>query len=356
MTISRAMVFALLLAATACAPGLRQLSTPAERAVIPHAIFVDNEGRGVRADSTASGKTMSDAEYRAHVSEMMAGLRRSGVKRVLVRVHGGLNTLNGALDATSKMRERIMADTAAAGYPIFINWESGIKSSYLEHLTMISQGQRYPTFAREVIATPFYFLADAGRAVKRAPIVWAGQLARYWHSQPLTASQPDPVASLVATGDIDRWEGTYSRGAGEVTRFVASSTVLSPVKMFSAVVVDAGGTPGWDNMRRRTKTMFRQPSEFIGVREAAAATRTEVAADMNVKRAGSAEEHRLAATYASGTGAVAILFDSLKAFEDSTPGAEITLIGHSMGAIIVNEIIRTQPKMDFKNIVFTELK
>jgi pimeloyl-ACP methyl ester carboxylesterase len=61
-----------------------------------------------------------------------------------------------------------------------------------------------------------------------------------------------------------------------------------------------------------------------------------------------------------GSGALAVFMRGLRAFikeqecKDGhcTKKYEITLIGHSMGAMVLDELVRTNPDMDFTNIVF----
>ena len=113
---------ALLLAGGCYRYGMRPL-TESESAIVQHAIFIDNDGRPLlpstteRARSTP-GKIVEvtddtvivrpDTIYERYVGNIMAGIRADSARRrkaprLLLRVHGGLNSLDESLDATMKM-------------------------------------------------------------------------------------------------------------------------------------------------------------------------------------------------------------------------------------------------------------
>jgi pimeloyl-ACP methyl ester carboxylesterase len=384
-------ILAAAVAVSACAPTIRGLCTnPRKRACDPdltiHSVSVDPQGRAVRVDRVSPGTTLSDAAYRAQVAAMLAPIREGGHRRVLVRIHGGLNELGSALRTSGRMTQRMLADTATAGYPIFVNWESGIRSAYLEHATTLTQGRRHPTVFRQTVGTVAYVAADVGRAVTRAPVVWFVQARNFFagdrsnsrrpeEPEPATAATEAPLlrdaaarrsdAARTDTGRADRrraagdslgalrtaapagqasldvWKGDYRRSALEAAAYYGTSVPLFPLKMFGTFVVDAGGTPGWANMRRRVQTMFHTPAEF----------------DDDVEPSGGmagvlAALDRRPGDYRPATGAVSVLFDALEALADSNPALRVTLVGHSMGAIVAAEVVRAHPRIRFDNIVF----
>jgi pimeloyl-ACP methyl ester carboxylesterase len=380
--VPRAKVVALSLVAcfalSGCASIRRICANPADHACDPdmvlHSVSVDGQGHAVRVDRHAPGGTMSDEEYRAQIAHMLAVVDSNHHHRVLVRIHGGLNQLGSALRTSEHMTQRIMADPQAVGYPIFVNWESGIPSTYWEHITSISQGRRHPSVFRHTVGLAAYLVADVGRAATRAPIVWFFQAKNFvtgdpTNSRPSTGTEPSvartestlleqgPRArarmsvrsrasfdadSMGASVPLDVWKGEYHRSASEATAYYLSSTLLTPLKMVGTFVVDGAGTPGWANMRRRVKTMFRTPSEF----------------DDDVVPAGGV--HPLAASgrarspgdYRRPTGAVSILFDSLEARSRQDTAFRVTLVGHSMGALVASEMVRSHPDIRYANIVF----
>jgi pimeloyl-ACP methyl ester carboxylesterase len=94
-------------------------------------------------------------------------------------------------------------------------------------------------------------------------------------------------------------------------------------------------------MLRRTKVIFRTPSEF------------------DIKNERSNPQLVEAALSSPSTGAISRLFekltDDMKSQESDNPfdsEYEITLVGHSMGAIIMNHIVHKYPELPYKKIVY----
>jgi hypothetical protein len=469
----RAIISAVLLASMstiACNPyTLRALRTDTtasgldERRVVAHAIFVNNEGQPIEPRVGAKGRLLPGDQYRSvedsvvfvqdtaygrYLHALLESIRADSAShrrapRLLLRIHGGMNTLNGSLDASVRMEHQIRADSATGYYPLFINWESGLTTSYLDHLLHIRRGQRkrWPGQDEslnpgnlEPFAAPLYLLADLAGGVVRAPLTTARQFGIFLHGKvinhqpelpypPVTtrtkprgaadrasltdaATQAEASArtrpqmasaelalqhaevraidSVLSAGERLRPGGetphgrsiafsrfAYERSRGEMIFHHGMSFVLSmvptryfvprrsygtslgtsyrnasawvrpftiaswlPPKILGLIVLDGLGPPAWDTMRRRTKTMFRLPREF----EQQQGTKHD---------AGQA-----VARYLRPTGAVSVFLDSLQRLVDSGPDYRITLVGHSMGAIVASEILRTRDSLPIDNVVF----
>jgi pimeloyl-ACP methyl ester carboxylesterase len=89
-------------------------------------------------------------------------------------------------------------------------------------------------------------------------------------------------------------------------------------------------------MSRRTQTMFRSPAEF---------ERPALTNEIRVARRRVGEPAQ---------GAVAQLMQALDDFIAADPSNHyaITLIGHSMGTIVANEMVLTHPGLAYSNIVY----
>jgi hypothetical protein len=398
-----------------CHPyGMRGLK-PAEQHITRNAIFIDNDGHALEPFEGRRAREFTDSmAFARYLGGMMAGIRadtvrRDGMHKLLIRIHGGLNTLNGGLDASLAMNDSIRSDAVMGYYPIFINWESGLISSYGEHLLFARRGQNYPLAAGLPLA-PLYLAADLGEGVMRFPLTSLAEFKTYsWKifrsnqseaSSARTALKPQPeVAQSATPRDIaekreriltgaapastqagvtrplppggpatsgSASELTYSRFAyhrsrGEVVQRLGASllylvppnvevaayrhwvqrrsawefsptwaAVLGwiPLKSAAMFLVDALGTPSWDIMHRRTRALFRDPNSF-----------------------GSQQDTR---GYVPPSGALARLLDSLQALirEDTATRYELTIVGHSMGAIVANEIARTRDSLAIANLVF----
>lgn len=91
---------------------------------------------------------------------------RDARRQILFFAHGGLNTQVGTVERVSELIQEIPKEDY---YPIFVNWQSSLFSSYADHLFYVRQGESWDTWGW--ILPPFYFASDVARAVARAPIV-----------------------------------------------------------------------------------------------------------------------------------------------------------------------------------------
>lgn len=103
-------------------------------------------------------------------------------RRILLFVHGGMNTASASIKRAAQYSNDILCDGT---YPIFINWDSSLTSSYIDHLFFLRQGERVEDWcckwmnqriARPVgrlvgVGTaPFYATFDLLRGTVRMPI------------------------------------------------------------------------------------------------------------------------------------------------------------------------------------------
>ncbi len=337
---SRLTAALLALAVSGCVHARLQPIAPADTGLKQHSIFVDHDGRPLAPRVDSGGVQLGPQEYGAYLHEMLDAVRASGKHQILVWVHGGLVPLSTGFELTRRIVHDIVADSTQRDvYPIAINWESALESSYLEHLTSIRQGERETRPVVVLLTTPLYLLADVGRAATRAPVVWYGQASRFVESdypdrvqqgaQQLTAAMDSVLVPGTGAhpGAIALSIGEYHATTLEdVARF--ASLVFIPFKMLGTFAIDWVGTPGWQVMHRRTQLMYRATGEWRAVDSSA--------------------------HYLPPTGAVAVLLDSLVglANADSTRHYRVTVIGHSMGTIVASEAIRTHPRLPISSIVF----
>jgi len=100
-----------------------------------------------------------------------------------------------------------------------------------------------------------------------------------------------------------------------------------PPKSIALGLIDGLGTPAWNTMHRRTSLMLRPEGDPQA-------------------------ESRRVAQWVPPDGALAVLLDTLTRFTKSNPAYRITLVGHSMGAIVSTEILRHRDTLPIDNIVF----
>jgi hypothetical protein len=322
-------------------------------------------------------------DFRKHVRNIIelakTDTMRKNLKKVqlLFFVHGGLNTQVGSLERIvgegpdSKQKERTLYNLITEEtpyYPIFINWQSSLRSSYFDHLLYVRQGEKWPWYTGWLTA-PVVLAADIGRSILRAPLVWGSMIYNDAKTAPALAGMighkknlPDEVAkellcqnvqdqvSCFAHFDSNKAYPTFSdacwNGTENLKQSLESNNVIVgvderrcpemgwkffqwlvtiPTKLVISPFLDAFGKSAWDNMLRSIQLLYQVDEEF------------HVASPQNTESA--KEANRIPG------GGLSIFFNELvKEIDNHDKGQplewEITWVGHSAGTIIINEAIR----------------
>ena len=425
------------------------LSRPDERSISAHAIFINGEGRAIEPHTDSCGREIRDSAYDRYLTTIIDSIRADSARRgtapkLLLRIHGGLNTLNGSLDATVGMNEQISQDRQAGFYPLFINWESGLMSAYGEHLFLVRRGHRERGWwmVPALLTSPFYLVRDLGGAAARLPITTMTQAVmvngKFWQNelpelvtptaatlasiatgQALKASESDITsassqalahASVAESVVFRSYSGAvqsnvnnrqllnsipqdtaartrqlllaqtlrhgseiavgrfaYRRSKLEAATHIVTGLALAlvptryfvmppsrskarsfhasykstnnrwvrafrvagwvPPKSIGLLFVDGLGTPAWDVMHRRTELM----------------TRTEASFSQHQGKAGD---------YSLPDGALAVFLNKLSTLTANNPGYRMTIVGHSMGAIVAGRALMQADTLPIDNIVF----
>jgi hypothetical protein len=276
-----------------------------------------------------------------------ADVKNGGKRKVLIFVHGGLNSQRKTIGRAERL-SAIIAREPNPDYPIFINWDSSFFSGYYDYLFHIRQGTYYPSYHPYAwVLAPFYFLADTGRGILQAPSIWFSELAK---SEPEEWLQGN-VYSGVTLPIGSEIEHNYRRVAQELKESYAqnpSGDVMAisegkdqrefwfegfqadligaltlPFKMISAPFIETFGESSWRMNQRRTRVLYQSNQEFVD----------EAGGKYSPPAGGLAQfMERLAREY--------YLENAPDISEDKKKPWDITLVGHSMGAIILNEAIR----------------
>jgi pimeloyl-ACP methyl ester carboxylesterase len=261
---------------------------------------------------------------------------------VLIFIQGGLNSIDSGVHRANTLSEEILktADDQAGAYPVFLAWDSRLTSSWRDHLIVI-KGTRYNKLWTWTVVAPYNAIADIGRAAGRlfltAYVTALNQhLAREallkpfdYHHQSERAMSGITNVSVFQKNAANLYEACTNltaKGVPEIRcdgspkfqlgRYCESLAFAIP-EFTGSVVVDTGGKAGWDQMLRRTMTMY-------------------VPSDDQIHRGGVDD-------FARG---LAHLLETNKQLR-------ITLIAHSMGAIIANEILREhRSDLHVNNIVY----
>lgn len=346
---ARSSMLAMTLLASGCA-------VQADRHFADHAIEVNGDGDIVpvmepsraERDALPSGPTLKFAaptkDYKDPIERLFGMAGESG-KDVLIFVHGGLVSFNDSMERTNQLVQRYDEDAATEldnYYPIMINWDSDLGHSYGEHLFAVRQGEKWTGGTWGTIAaleSPMYFGADLGRSVVRAPIDILytaehniGAIPRIRNA----VSRP-AVNSRVLYDEIRKQEpGLVSVGAPRTFNWITpfrtvANIVTFPFQMLFSPIIDGFGTPAWENMQRRTKNLDNLPQEF------------DVKGDPN---------NAVAVLKKPPEAVLTEFARQVSSFARLHPKVRITLVAHSMGAFIVNDLVHRTPDVPYANIVY----
>lgn len=284
---------------------------------------------------------------------------------VVVYVHGGLNKINGAI-----AKSALLADTfereRKGKYFVGICWNSDLIPTYGQHLFSIREGLRQP--GKAILTSPAMLLSDAGGAAVRLPLnlinFWyqdaytvhpelykRTQLANVRYNQINEAPYSTQLGRLTATDPGDRSDQT-TRFARELD--LGSWLLTEPVKITSTVFLDALAAQPWKNMLRRTRTMFERESEFLPQLTYGDVKNLAVYQSNVLRRPVDPVELLDQINSTGRTGAVQKFCEyaqqRLQGAGTSQP--TITLVGHSMGAIVGCEIVSRFHQLPLDNLVF----
>ncbi|MFA6564144.1 MAG: hypothetical protein WCV00_19735 [Verrucomicrobiia bacterium] len=322
-----------------------------------HVIAVDHTGTPLHA----GGRVLTpDRDFEASLAKLTEAITSSRCTNILVFIPGGLNSIESGVE----MAARLTPDIVARGsYPLFIAWDSRLTSTYWEHLTLVRRGQEKPIQGK--FSAPLYAATDVGRSLIRAPVVWYHQGGidmkssrlngtSYRTNAPAQESVSDKLNNLINTeiADVNALYlelrrrycsdpansiavslGGFDRTlAWQLTHYGLSWLTL-PTKLVCGPAIDGLGTSAWENMRRRASTLFCAPAEFYledRWRDAGEVTRT---------------------LDSGPRGGVARFLEALCTLEKRR-SIPITLVAHSAGALVANEMIRRCPELPFRDIVY----
>jgi hypothetical protein len=286
-----------------------------------------------------------------------AGFKLSGKTNLLVFVHGGLNDRDQGLQHYLDHYEDILSKNY---YPIFVVWPTSWGNTYLEHLLWVRQGIKMETVSEKVFGlgtSPLMLFADLGRGLTRLPMVVANN-TRSDRETFVAARKLDGGAAvrdyqeLAAEGHLVHIEDDYSRGSDRLLRDVSYGATL-PIKYLTASLIDGLGQGAWDNMMRRTQMVYpARMAPLTRARIQAAVTNQPVVASAETGQKPRARTRKAKRERRYAAAGLPGFFESLEQLQKTDrASAEVTLIGHSVGAVILNRVIR-DAKMDFANIVY----
>lgn len=295
-----------------------------------------------------------DDKIDIHIKRITNGLNTAISKydkvELLLFVHGGLVTKAEAAKESGKILNEIEKDNLIRKkddpyiYPIFVNWESGMDDAYLDHLYRIRQGRESDILGP--VTSPFYLMADFGRASSRIPVTYGYQgYNAVKHTVVDDNKTVDTMNSQFYGGNSHNkhaiWLGHDKTSSFE--KGLEKSTYLVPgvLKLFTTPMLDMIGKSSWENMLRRTRLLFRSSTDYKSRQKKPEQFTTEWVDELvtidswNYPREQSYD-------YRNSKGGLSELMRALRPFREYQQNNKLSviLIGHSMGAVIISELLR----------------
>lgn len=283
-------------------------------------------------------------------AEMLARERGSDKVNIILYAHGGLNSY-GSTDKRindRKQAEKMMKDAKDWHYPIYISWDSSVQTSYPEHIFRIREAYK-ANAALGVATSPFILVSDLLSTAGRYPATLMYQItndknrvASAANTKLLSGAWKNALRVMcdgkLCSGNAE-YQGArspiqanlsrYRRDSGAKMAGRATYDVLStPVRYtLGSLYHSAIASSSWDVMKRRAETPFYPTHYFDGRWEAGV----------------------------PGSSVFPVVLQRARSSSDYS--YSITLVGHSMGTMIMNHAL-TQYREDFlagdelKNIVY----
>ena len=209
-----------------------------------------------------------------------------------------------------------------------------------------------------------YLFGDIGQGLARAPITFYNSGRRFLESTLIVDKDEYTLSDDIRkirerrpeyrNVDID-WDADTKPAEALPTKLlkVTGYALAWPGRILTTPFLDSMGKTAWENMLRRSRLTVRAVTDF-----------------QPEYRDGDAEALKSdRKCYPNGTGGFSRFFQDIQRYINGTkpenkqceiwPGPqeqskkiELTLIGHSMGAIVLNELIPLYSRLPYKNIIY----
>ncbi len=283
--------------------------------------------------------------------------------KVMIFVHGGLNTLEDNIERAIDQFPTIKSDNV---YPVFVNWRSGPLTSYGDHLFRIRDGEVDKVHGG--LTAVGYFATDVLGIISEAPEAWVEGAVDSYADTLLRNDSNEHKPVILGTELRVLHSKIDERPLLDSTLKGTGWAVTTLPKIFTTPFLYSFGKPAWDIMNRRAHELLVRSCEFYDD-ERSCNRSSQMASQTNellkLNNAENLEElkrnPKLACQYDADkpvcSGALSVFLKKLRFINCNKKNRNeceynINLIGHSMGAIVINEVLQFFPDIVFDNVVF----
>jgi hypothetical protein len=299
--------------------------------------------------------------------------------KVLVFVHGGLVEHAHAVASAEALAPGMRAD----GFePVFLIWESSMARSYWDRLCCVTNGVL--SVGGKSLFVPIRLAGDLGASLARAPENYDEEFTSYRDSvlhpygtgyQLRSDDEANLCRQLLGDGAESHclnlvYPAFDDKDLNRLDQSLKAATVrhaaFFPVRLVGVAALPEVGTEAWDNMIRRTRLAVLYatagPLRPSGLEERNC-ERLESQADEDVRHGLLPDKSERPADRFKpvASGGFALFFERLdceyrnNAFrgrDGSAVDVQLYFYGHSMGAIVGDEVIWRYPNLPWKRVVY----
>ena len=322
-------------------------------------------------ENICSNPAINIRQVREHIA-LMAQIDRiidqldhpvNGVpQHLVIFIHGGLVSQEESLaraikDAPDMINDRRAFDPLGSNgggngpilmkgskiFPLFLNWPSGPLDTYGDSVLDYEQG-KYSTDRHRHLEAPIYVATDAADIFAHAPLDLVKSIHRFFGAHHL-------FTNVETSCQIDPHFGCDDMGKG-LERPLLDTVVYGgtfPLRGLTVPMLDVG-TRAWKNMVARTRfgvEKYVRPNDYENVF-------LTLHPDVTKNQRADFQKQKEIMTQGVFYHLFARLREKFYAGGHLCDGTQprITLIGHSMGTMVANELLHAFPDLPYENIVF----
>lgn len=308
-----------------------------------HQIAADKYGNYNPLYSDGEGSHPSFEGLNAHLHSILEKIKQhpaeqNGRKKILIFVHGGLNGIDDNYERLLLQQKSLIKDNY---YPIFISWRSGAFTTIKDRYFRVRNGIDRPWWVTYP-SMPFYLLSDLLKGVASIPEAFWDQGANFVTTHSKRLKYEDEHDLLC---HIDKFKDHtnlyYSRSDNkksllEKAGYAARQVVPGVARLITTPAIEGIGDDAWNMMLRRAKLLTYRQYDLTW------------AGDFNPKLN---ERSCGELPYCAVNGANGVVSQLMRALAKNKDAYDIMLVGHSMGAIIANDIVSEFPQLHFNKII-----